>query len=231
MKYIIKHLKKQYPNILEKRKTKIYSFPIPLKCGYTGKKITKGVKISEIFKPNFTEIENFKYIESGYLSVDIAISLTSFDGRAGLRNFCLYANEKKLKFVKYSNYLDLIMNIPDIPFDICFTFGGKKHVAYKSTLQHDKNNFIIETDKGTAYFNRKEINEFLPIMQKWYSEFEKNKTYFIKKQISGEEEINPRQIIRYGKDKFFAEKKIINKYKNKLIFKLFTKILQKNGNN
>ena len=228
MKLIINKIKEFYPEI--ESRLKIVKLNQSVKCAYSGIEITSGVKIEDIFKPNFTDTENFKFLKSGYLGVDIALSFSNIKGKAGLRNYSIYADAKELKFVKYSDFLDLIMAIPRIPFNIAFSFSGKKHVTYKCTEQNNRDYFTIQTDRGVAYFNRKSVNEFFPIIKKWYS-ISNNKPFFTQAQIGGRQEIATTQILKYGKETFYMEDRILEKFRKQLIFEIFTTKTLKNEKN
>jgi hypothetical protein len=225
MELIFKNYIKQYPDVLKN----INIVETIGKCAFSGKMCNPVVKIEDIFKENFSDMSQFRFLNSNWVDYRIAVLLANYNQRSGLRNHNIIAYENEIKFLNYSDFADEIFNIAKTPFEVVFSFSLKKHIAYKSNVQQNKNTFIIYTDRGNALFNRYDIDIWYPIAKAWYTEHKKDKTYFTQSQIAGKSEISSSQIIAYGKRKFFLEDAILQKYRNTLIFQILTqKTLKKN---
>ena len=235
MELIYKNYVKMYPEVtkdinIQKKGSDL--FAAKMFCAYTGKEINEGVALDDAFKENFTDIDEFRYIRTGYVDAKIAVLMANYDKYSGLRNHCILAFENEMRLISYSTFADEIFNIQQTPFEAVFSFTLKKHIAYKSKPQYNVDNFIIYTDRGEAIFDRAEINIWYPIIKEWYSEYKKGKSYFTQLQIAGKQDISTSQILNYGKDKFFKENEILEKYRNTLIFELLTfKTLKKDEYN
>jgi len=216
MELIFENYVKKYPEILKT----INIFEGDFTCAFSGAKVKKVVKTDEVFKDNFVVLDAFRHMESGHIDYRIAILLANYNNHSGLRNHCIIAYEDEMEIISYSTFAEKVFAIKKVPFEVVFSFTLKKHIAYKATQQFDIDNFIIYTDRGEAIFKRSEINEWYPIVKRWYSEYKKEKSYFTQSQIAGKTEIAPSQIMNYGKKRFFEEDKILDKYRNTLIFEL-----------
>jgi len=202
-------------------------------CAFSGKKITKGIKFSEIIGERFTELEIFRF-KSDYLSIDFAL-LTQpvIKGEKqlnSLRNYSFFATSKELKILNRSEILELLFNIPEIPFQIAITYSNKKHIAYKTPINYNKKYFKVCTDIGIVEFDVKKAKQIIPILQNWYTiskETSLQPTYFTKDEILGLSTPNNSKIVEYGIEKYFAENDILKPYRNTLFLKLLVHILNK----
>jgi CRISPR type IV-associated protein Csf1 len=225
---ISKHLNRQ--NL----KLKIYQ--VSSICAFTGVKITEGVLMKDLIKPTFTDQELIKF-NSEYASIDIALLIEEvIKGEKGfnsMRNYSFYADESKLKLLKRENILELLLNIPNKPFQIGVTFSNKKHLAYKSPVNFDTDNYQVMTDLGIVNFEREKAIEIIGIAQKWYSVLPDKKetaalpTYFTKEQIKGLSNPNHKQIQAYGLQKYFKESQELDKFRNTSLFNLIIHCLNK----
>jgi len=141
-------------------------------CAFSGKQINVGVKFKDIIGDTFTDLEIFKY-KSDYLSIDFAL-LTQpvIQGEKqlnSLRNYSFFATEKELKLLSRNEMLELLLHIPDTPFQIGVTYSNKKHIAYKAPINYNKQRFIVATDAGNVVFDVEKANLILPIMNRWYT--------------------------------------------------------------
>lgn len=224
-------------NIISKHLNESKIKPEPIEgidaiCAFTGQKITRGYLKKDIVKVTFNDFELLKY-QSDYVSSDISLLIENFDGRMGLRNFSFYASEKELIFLKRENILEFLFNIPDTPFRLGVTYGGKKHIAYFSELNMNKDEFKIITDTGMVVFSRKEALEIVEKCQKWYSiipekaHTKAQPTYFTKDEIKGIKIPIQKKIKEYGVAKYFKEEKQIEALRGTPLFDLIIYSLNK----
>lgn len=225
MKLISKHLdeNKIKPKVIE---------GIDAVCAFSGRHITRGFLKKEVIKKTFNDHELLRY-QSDYISPDYALLIENFDGRMGLRNYSFYASEQELRFIKRDELLDLLFNIPDTPFRIGVTYGGKKHIAYKSALNLDKNDYLIITDLGMVHFLRPEATRILETAQKWYTVIPEKAhtsaqpTYFTKDEIKGIKQPIQKKIKTYGIHRYFQEEKELSLLRGTPLFNLIIHTLNK----
>jgi hypothetical protein len=160
-------------------------------CAFSGQRITKGVRLKDAISGNFTDHAYLRY-PSEYCAVDIAQCLkplSAENARASLRNYSFLATPSELRLLKRAEYLDAITQPKELPFVLCLSFGGKKHISYKATPQYSNEAFTIYTDKGEAAATTAALAIIVPIAQRWYSIVagQENKaqpsTYFTKDEI------------------------------------------------
>ena len=221
-------------------------FDVDTICAFTGEKITKGVKLSDIAGDTFTDHAYIKY-DSEFVSIDIALLIQPVirigesvkkngkENWTALRNYSYYASENELKLLKRDDILDLLLNIPNLPFCFAVTYSNKKHTSFKCKLNHSKDCFIVTTDIGDVLFEREKVLDFLPIVKKWYSvvkgkeETSAQPTYFTKSNIHGEFPF-AQKINEYGLELFEQENEFLQKYRNTALFELVIHVLNKSFN-
>jgi len=232
MEIIAKHL------IRGNLKIPVFEMPEGSICSFTGKKISEGVRNKDLIKDTFTDHEYVKY-PSPYSSVEAALCIEevypseSGKGFNSLRNYNYYASESVFRILKSNEVLDLLLNIPETPFHIALTFSNKKHTSYKTVTNTDKGYFLITTDKYNCYFDREQVNQFLPIISSWYTVVTGKEdaamppTYFTKEEIRGEKLPMYQKIAAYGLERFEQENEALNQFRNTNIFNLIVHFLQK----
>jgi len=202
-------------------------------CAFTGKKLSEGVRLKKIVSGNFTDLEYIKY-NSQYASADvykvIGQTIKSEKGYNSLRNYSYYVDNNNLILLKKEQVWDLLINTPEPPFVLAYTFSNKKHTSFKSkfTLNKDRINIITDTF-GLITLERKVIEELCPIVQNWYSADKSMKepnTFFVKDEILFGTD-NATKIKLYGVDKFYKENAILEKYRNTNILKLITRLVNR----
>lgn len=206
-------------------------------CAFTGEKIKEGVLKSKLLSIKFTDFDLIKY-NSDYVSVGIALLLSNvIDNGKGrfnpLRNYSFYADKNGYRLLAREDILELLLDIPDVPeFQICVTYSNKKHIAYRSKPQINKNLFTVTTDRGNVLFDMIKVRRALPIIQSWYTILPGNKskqepTFFTKAEILGEALPNYNKITTYGTSKFFKENKKIEEFRGTFLLNFLVHILNK----
>lgn len=221
---------------LEKKNLKIKVYQVDSICAFTGIKITEGVLMKDLIKKTFNDHEFIKF-NSDYASIDTALLIEEvIKGEKGfnsIRNYSFYADETKLELLKRENILELLLNIPNNPFQIGVTFSNKKHISYKAPANFDTENFQVITDLGVVNFDKKKSLQIIDIIQKWYTVIPEKKetstlpTYFTKEQIKGLSNPNYKQIEAYGLQKYFKESQELEKFRGTSLFNLITHCLNK----
>jgi hypothetical protein len=205
-------------------------------CAFTGEKIIEGILMKDLIKKTFTDHELIKF-NSDYASIDIALLIEevikSEKGFNSLRNYSFYADELKLELLKRKNILELLLDIPNKPFQIGITFSNKKHIAYKAPINFDTENYQVVTDLGVVNFDKNKAIKIIEIVQKWYTVLPEKKettalpTYFTKEQIKGLSIPNHKQIEAYGLQKYFKEFQKLDKFRGTSLFNLIIYCLNK----
>jgi len=228
MRLIAKHLDR---TIIEG----IISININSVCCFTGNHITEGVHKKHLIGKTFTDTEYLRY-NSDYVGVDAALCLSqvikSEKGFNSLRNYNYLATEHELKILKREDILQIIMQPPDPPFCLAVTFSNKKHTAYKTIPAADRDGFIISTDKGNVMILRNTVTSVVSLIQKWYTivpgkeENLMQPTWFTKDEILFGSN-NFKRIMDYGEESYYAENKMIDKYRHSLFLTLIVHLLNK----
>jgi hypothetical protein len=221
---------------LDKKNLKLKIYQVDSICAFTGIKVSEGVLMKDLIKKTFTDQELIKF-NSDHASIEIALLIEavikSEKGFNSLRNYSFYADESKLELLKRENILELLLDIPNKPFQIGVTFSNKKHLAYKSPVNFDTDNFQIVTDLGIVNFGKQKAIKVVEIAQKWYTvlpgkkETSTQQTFFTKEQIKGTTQPNHKQIEAYGLQKYFKESQELNKFRGTALFNLIIHILNK----
>lgn len=150
-----------------------------------------------------------------------------------LRNYSFFASDSELRLLSREEILPLLLAIPEDPFRIAVTFNNKKHTSYKTVENVNPARFIITTDVlGQVVFDRKVVDAFLPIVQRWYSIIPEKATvaarptYFTKAEIEHGDAHYYKQCA-YGLERFEEENEFLTPYRNTMIFKLIVHLLNK----
>jgi CRISPR type IV-associated protein Csf1 len=197
-------------------------------CRMCGKSIIEGVKQKDIIKKStFTDYQYLKY-NSDILCVDCCalIGTIKVNGKkTWLRNFSFICADNGLLFLKRHELLEHILNPPEPPFVYVITYTNKKHIAFKSEIQHNNECYKIFTDKGEVIIEPEKLKEITKIIQSWYSilpgkeESKQQPTYFTKGEIlSGAK--NMKNIQAYGLHKYIEENKFLGSFRNTALLKL-----------
>lgn len=202
-------------------------------CAFTGEKITKGIKKKVALSGNFTDFEYLKF-ESDYISIDafkcLGEVIQTEKKLNSLRNYSYLVTESELKILKKDELWDIIINTPNTPFILAYTFSSKKHTTFKSKITTDKNKIQIITDTyGNVEIDKFLLNDVIEIVQNWYSataDMPAIATFFTKDEIlSGSDNLKKIQV--YGLEKFNFEDKILAKFRNTSQLILLTRLVNK----
>ena len=202
-------------------------------CAFTGEKITKGIKKKVALSGNFTDFEYLKF-ESDYISVDafkcLGEMIQTEKKLNSLRNYSYLVTESDLKILKKDELWDIIINPPNPPFILAYTFSSKKHTTFKSKITTDKNKIQIITDTyGNVEIDKILLNDVIEIVQSWYSataDMPAIATFFTKDEIlAGSDNLKKIQV--YGLEKFNVEDKILSRFRNTPQLILLTRLVNK----
>jgi len=229
MKEIAKHL--------DRSKLKYPIHQIATQCCFTGESIEEGIKITDLVSDVFTDYEFVKY-PSGYAGIDAALCIGDvIPGKTrnnALRNYSYYADNEKLLFLGRNEILELLLNVPAVPFRVVVSFNNKKHTSYKTVLNTDKDLFVVTTDLFSVVFDRKKVDSFLKIIQKWYSIIPEKAntsaqpTYFTKEEILHGNAGYHKQVM-YGLYEYEAENDFLKQVRDTHLFVLVVHLLNKSS--
>lgn len=202
---------------------------------FTGEEITEGIKTADLLSDVFTDWEYLKY-PTGYVSVSTALCIGDvIPGKTrnnSLRSYSYYACESEFRFLNRQDILQLLLNIPETPFRIAITYNNKKHTSYKTIQNVRADAYIITTDLYNLVFVKSHVEQFLPVIQKWYSIIPEKATtaaqptYFTKDEILNGNAPYHKQLL-YGIEKHEAENEFLKPYRNTQILELIVHLLNK----
>lgn len=202
---------------------------------FTGEDISEGIKIDDLLSDVFTDWEYLKH-NSGYVGISTALCIAAvIPGKTknnSLRSYSYYASNSQLRFLKRQDCLEQIMNIPETPFRIAISYNNKKHTSYKTVENMRTDAYTITTDLYNVVFVKNHVEQFLPVIQSWYSIVPEKAntatppTYFTKDEIL-HGNANYQKQVAYGLDKFERENEFLQPFRNTQIFELIVHLLNK----
>lgn len=209
---------------------------VSTQCAFTGKEINEAIKLDDLVSDVFTDWEHVKY-PTEWVSIEAALCIGDvLPGKTrnnALRNYSYFACETGLKLLSRESILELLLNIPEVPFVIAVSFNNKKHTSYKTVENTDVNRFKVTTDIwGNVAFDRYTVNRVLPIMQRWYCVIPEKAgtaaqpTYFTKDEIRTGIAPYFKQV-SYGLGRFEEENTALLPYRDTHLFNLLIHLLNK----
>lgn len=224
---IAKHL------IQDNLKYKIH--PVDTICAIEGIPITKGVKVEDLVSDVFTDYAFIRH-GTGYVGIDAAMCIADVlkgsTRNVALRNYSYIATNEALTLLKREEGLNVLLNIPAVPFRVAISFSQKKHTTFKTVLNTDTDTFMVTTDIFNVEFDRSHVMRFLPILEKWYSVIPEKATtaaqptYFTKDEIRHGNAPYHKQL-PYGIDLFEQENEFLEPFRNTQVFQLIVHLLNK----
>lgn len=201
--------------------------------------ITQGVHQKNIIKKaTFNDYQYLKY-DSDFLCQPCAALISDIrfaddvkDQKRRLRSFSFLATENGFKVLKREDIWETIFTPPAGPFVFCVTYSNKKHIAFKTRIQCDSQNYVVYTDKGEVLLELAKITELARIISCWYKilpgkqNIKQQPTFFTKSEIlhGG---YNFRNISEYGIERYNIENRFLEKYRNTTLLTLLVFALNK----
>jgi hypothetical protein len=205
-------------------------------CAFTGDKISEGVKLKDITGGTFTDYEFVKY-ESEFVSINTALcisqSIANEKGKLNsLRNYSFVCTNDELKLLSRDDFMRNVLNPPEPPFIIAYSFNNKKHISYKSVISYSESEFFVCTDTlGNVKFEAEKVEKIYTIIQSWYTKnntiHKTNESYFNKTEILNSTN-NYNKIKEYGFERFEKENSIIEKERNTAFLTIMVRLLNIN---
>lgn len=191
-------------------------------CCVCGEQNIIGDPIKKVLSSNFTDTDILKPgdIVCIYCSACIGFLKKNTETLRCTSFICTKENLIKLKREDCYKY---IIHPPDPPFAFGVTRSYKKHIAYKTIINYEKDIFYIRTDNYTVKIKRKEDAKLLKIISKWYTRKSKTQTYFTKNEIMNGC-MNIKKIKDYG-DNYFQENYYIMPYRKTHLLEFYVFIL------
>lgn len=200
-------------------------------CAFTGEKISEGYRLKDIISSSFTDYEYIKF-QSEHVSRGVGLVLSSrlINGKSGLRNYSYFVTQDEIRILKSNEVEEYLLKEKPTPFVFCITFNGKKHTSFKAIINYSSNNFTIQTDIAPVLVKKKDLDIIYPILKNRYTIIDKNdkkqKTFFTKDEILYGCN-NYSKIEKYGINIYYNEENVLKYYRNTMLIKLLTFILQK----
>jgi CRISPR type IV-associated protein Csf1 len=158
--------------IVQAIENKKYDDVIEDKCCLCGiEKANKFENKKNILSKSFTDYNRMKYRCSEKIC-NYCIKLLNDDymespkgKRCGLRLYSYIVENNKFKIIDMSEKINYLFNYQfKIPFLLCFSKTGKKHIFYKAKLSYSKNNFWVCTEENNILFEREKYIEIYNIV-------------------------------------------------------------------
>ncbi len=208
---------------------------VTCQCKLCGKDSEFGV--SGLISDTFTDQAYFQNPKSDVLCRECATVLGKIINPATgkitfFRNFSFLCIESELKLLKREDILSYILNPPVGRFVLCVTYNNKKHMAFKSRIQGNRDFFTVTTDTGDIKVDRELADKIISVIQSWYSvvpdkaDTKAQPTWFTKVDILAGC-VNYKKIETYGLKKFFAENQQIELWRGTGLLKLLVFCLNK----
>lgn len=221
---------------LDPQNLKYQIHEVKTQCAFSGEAIEKAIKLDDLVSDVFTDWEYVKY-PTGWVSIETALCIGDvIPGKTrnnALRNYSYLATNESLQLLAREQLLETLLNIPSVPFRVAVSFNNKKHTTYKTVENTSKSWFKVTTDIwGNVTFDRHLVNQFLPIVQSWYSVIPEKvnaaaqPTWFTKAEIMYGDPHYYKQAA-YGLERFEAENLALLPYRDTHLFNLVIHLLNK----
>jgi len=139
--------------------------------------------------------------------------------KCGLRLYSFLIENNKFEIINYDKKIYYLFDhFFKLPFLLCFTSLGKKHIFYKAKFSYSKNIFFVCTEEGNIYFERDKYKEIYKIVNRLYQ-------LGVSKDELKNCIIDPKKINKYAVT--FNDLIIIKKYKNNSCYELIINCLIK----
>jgi CRISPR type IV-associated protein Csf1 len=139
--------------------------------------------------------------------------------RCGLRLYSFIIENKKFKTIDMKQKIDYLFNYKyQIPFLLCFSKTGQKHIFYKARLSYNENKFWVCTEENNILFERNKYKDIYKIVNNLFQ-------LGISKDELKSCVINPKKISKYQLS--FNDIVKIKKYKNNQCYELIIDCLMK----
>jgi CRISPR type IV-associated protein Csf1 len=202
------------------------------KCAMCGQNRSEGVR--NAISKTFTDYEYLKS-NSGILCRYCAACIGRIQTQKGdtfFRNFSFLCTETELRILKSDDIMPILIEPPEGLYVLCVSFSNKKHIAFKARVNFCKDRFIVSTDKGNIYIDKREFMKIYPICQAWYTIVPgKEKaamppTWFTKDDIL-HGCTNAKRISDYGIVKYAMENNRLEFFRRSMMLKLIVHALRK----
>lgn len=210
-------------------------------CVVSGLKISRGVTLGALCKAfGKGKVVDKLGVDSGYLSTSISTEYFGYSKDVeflnALRNYSFLATEEEFRTLSRGDILAIVLDPPEVPFVLCVTYSNKKHIAFKSTVNHSNGIFDVYTDLGKVTLELGVVHRIYEVLKKWYCIVEGKEdssvapTYFTKNDIL-HGCMQYKKIVAYGLDKYIEEDEFLNQYRDTAALRLLTHILNKTTKN
>lgn len=141
----------------------------------------------------------------------------------GIRLYSFLIENNKFEIIEKKDKEKYLFDYEfNIPYVICFTNTGQKHISWKSIIGKANNIIPINTESGTIYLERKKYKDIYIIIKNLYA----NK---VSKEELRQCNIIPKNMSKMIENKKSSFSEIINikKYKNDTIYEFLVECLYK----
>lgn len=206
-------------------------------CKMCGKRITSGVPQKNVIKKTTFNDYQFLPYKSDVLCSQCSaligdVQLPGDDQKRRLRSFSFLATKNAFKVLKREEIWEHLLTLPKGPFVFCVTYSNKKHIAFKTSIQHDDRRYSVYTDKGQIDIELDKIEELVELIQAWYTvlpgkeDTKQQPTWFTKGEIlSGGK--NYKNIAVYGIERYYVENSFLEQYRGTALLNLLVFALNK----
>jgi len=183
-------------------------------CG--GETDGQGVPVKKAIKPTFTDHPYARGQGSSSICEACAFCLSYRE----MRNYSIVATEKKLLHPSRAELKEILLSPPEPPFVICIAVSGQKWVHFKSEVNYDKQQFLVNFEEQRLPVIPEELKFYLELIEALYLGFTKDeiktgnygshriRQFGIKKWHALEQQVKKiRRIPLFGLALFIAQKK------------------------
>ncbi|HEY0087612.1 MAG TPA: hypothetical protein VGB37_02145 [Candidatus Lokiarchaeia archaeon] len=217
-------------NIVEAIEQKQYIDDIENECCLCGiKKAFKFKKRNKILSASFTDFNFMKNRDSQFICgyCEKLLSDDYLDSpkgkRCGIRLYSFLIENNKFKIIDRKEKESYLFNYEfQLPYILCYSDSGQKHISWKANYGFSNNNITINTENGQINFDREKYKNIYLLAKKLYL----NK---ITKDELRECNLVPKKIKKLIDENItnFNEIFLLKKYKNNVCYNFIIDCLYK----
>lgn len=195
---------------------------IDTRCMVCGKDIEEGVKNNKIVSGNFTDYDEFEYLEGTHICKECGTAIKTRDLR--VNNFI--ADKDNIYIFKKKDLEKYLFNLSDYvkdEFVVGITRSFKKHNSFRCSVNYDTRRFYIREEDKEYLFD-------VDLAKILYDDLWEMYLYFTKDEIlTGEYSIN--RINEFGIDRFAKYEDKFRQYRKSHQFDLLVYMLDSEKRN
>lgn len=135
-------------------------------CIICGAEVTGGIPSKKMFSGHYTDWDIHKAPQSDHVCAECAYTmlLNIESRRCGLLRYSFCASDK-LELLSRAEVRDKLINPPEPPFVMVCAVSQKKHLAIKSRMSYDRENFFCMLEEECIQVNRQAAKDMIAVIE------------------------------------------------------------------